>query len=186
MAVAPQKRTFNVEEYYQMVRCGILKEDDRVELIDGEIIQMTPIGTKHSAGVIRINRLFSKYYADEAIINIQNALRIDDWNEPQPDLTLLKLDEDWYSYRVPQAEDAYLVIEVSDSSREFDRKKKLPKYAKGGIPEVWIVDVLESCIEVYRQPEQDHYLEKQIYTRDHEISVQAFPEITLCVRDILP
>jgi Uma2 family endonuclease len=185
MVAEPKRRPFTVEEYYRLAQVGILRDGDRVELIEGEIIQMTPIGIKHSACVIRLIRLFSELFSKFAVINAQNAIQLNDRNEPEPDLSLLRLNEDLYYYHKPRPEDIYLIVEVSDSSLIYDRKEKLPVYAWANIPEVWIVNLIESGLEVYREPTQGKYGNLQKFRREETIFVQAFPEISIPVKKII-
>jgi Uma2 family endonuclease len=137
MALQVSRRLFTVHEYDQMVQAGILHEDDRVELIEGEIIEMAAIGSRHAACVNRLVQLFVMHVAGQAIVHAQNPIRLSERTEPEPDLSLLKPRPDFYAAGHPGPQDVLLVIEVADSSIGFDREIKIPLYARAGIPEVW-------------------------------------------------
>ena len=141
MTVQVLRRRFTVDEYHRMGQVGILGEDDRVELLEGEIVEMAPIGSRHQATVDRLTRLFSGRMADAVLVRVQGPVRLAEDSEPQPDVTLLRLRDDFYATAHPGPEDVILLVEVSDSSIEYDREVKLPHYARQVIPEVWIVDL---------------------------------------------
>ncbi|HZZ62998.1 MAG TPA: Uma2 family endonuclease [Roseiarcus sp.] len=150
---APMRHRLDVGAYYRMAEAGILTPNDRVELIGGEIFDMVPIGSAHAGKTNRLNRLFARAAADGlAVVSVQSPLRLDAYNEPEPDLMLLKPREDDYQGRHPSAADVLLLVEVSETSLVYDRGTKLPLYARFGVPEVWIVDLEGAAIEVYRKP----------------------------------
>lgn len=152
------RRTFDVHEYHRMSEAGILTEDDRIELIEGELTEMSPIGSRHAACVMRLTKLLERAVGERYIINIQNPVRLDDLSEPEPDVAVLRYREDFYAESHPAPQDALLLIEISDTSLDYDRTVKLPLYAKHEIPEVWIVDLQSSrSIEVYTNPDGDRY-----------------------------
>jgi Uma2 family endonuclease len=154
----PARRRLDVDAYYRMAEAGILTQNDRVELIDGEIFDMVPIGSAHAGKTDRLNRLFARVAADGlALVSVQRPLTLDAYNEPEPDLMLLKPREDDYQGRHPGAADVLLLVEVSETSLGYDRGTKVPLYAKFGVPEVWIVDLWGAAIEVYREPAGDAY-----------------------------
>jgi Uma2 family endonuclease len=153
MRTHPAKKLFTVDDYYRMAEAGILKSTDRVELIRGEIIEMSPIGRRHAASVDRATELFVTRLHGRAIVRVQNPNRLDQYSEPQPDISLLKPRTDYYESGHPEPADIYLVIEVSDTPLAFDRDVKLPMYAIAGIREVWIVDLNGSALLV--QPIDD-------------------------------
>lgn len=179
------RRRFTVDEYYCMARAGILHEGDRIELIDGEIIQMSPIGSQHSGHVIRLNRMLLKALGDRALVNVQNPVRLTQYTEPEPDFLVLRPREDEYSTAHPGPGDVLLVIEVADSSLAYDRRVKLPFYAASGIPEVWIVNLRRPSIEVHRTPHEGRYQESTVVRRGASITLAALPEVTLAVDDLL-
>lgn len=159
----PKPHRYSVDDLRRMVSAGILMDDERVELIEGELIDMLPIGALHSGIVNRLTRRLVLAAGDQAIVSVQNGLRLGDLNLPQPDLALLRPQADDYMLRLPNARDALLIIEVSDSTLSYDQKRKLPLYASHDIPETWIVDLSNQRILRYRAPG------KQSYTQSDEI-----------------
>src|SRR5437870_3088480 len=150
MATEYARRRFTVDEYHKMGEAGILDEDDRVELLDGEIVQMSPINVPHAVCVDRLNMLFAPALVGRGIVRVQAPIYIDEINEPQPDVILLKLAD--YLSRQPQhpgPDDILLLIEVADSTVGADRRQKMPRYARAGIAEVWLVNIPKHAIEVY-------------------------------------
>jgi Uma2 family endonuclease len=155
---APARHRLDVDAYYKMAETGILTRDDRVELIDGEIIDMNPIGSPHAALVKRLNRLFARAAAEGMVlVSVQDPLRLDAYNEPEPDLMLLRPRADDYGTSHPGAADVFLLVEVSDSSLAYDRGAKLALYARFGVAEVWIIDIAGPTVEIYRQPKEGAY-----------------------------
>lgn len=185
MSTQVSKRLFTVEEYHRMAKAGILSEDDRVELIEGEIVEMPPIGSQHASCVNRLNRLFSQCVGERAIVSVQNPIYLSEYSEPQPDLALLRPRTDFYAQAHPQPQDILLVVEVADTSLTYDREVKIPLYAQSGIPEVWLVDLTANCIEAYRKPSPQGYQEIKRFQRDQNLFPQAFPDVGLTVQDIL-
>jgi Uma2 family endonuclease len=185
MAVEVSKRLFNVAEYYRMADAGILSEDDRVELIEGEIVEMSPIGVRHQACVDRLTRLLHLRVGRIAIIRVQGPIRLGEYSEPQPDLALLRLRNDHYTQGHPMPADVLLVIEVAETTREYDRNVKIPLYAQAGIPEAWLVDIPEGVIYVYWQPSQGAYQQVRRFQRGETLTSPTLPRLTLNVDDIL-
>ena len=183
----PRLNTFrlNVSQYHKMSEVGIFSENDKVELINGEIIEMSPIGRRHAACVDRINRLFSNILGMKVIVRVQNPIILNNLSEPEPDIALLQPRADFYESGHPQPQDIFLLIEVADSSLEYDRDVKIPLYASSGITEVWLVDIYEQVIIVYRYPSENGYSDIQKLSRGEKMSIQALPEINLVVDDIL-
>jgi Uma2 family endonuclease len=162
---APARHRIDVDAYYKMAEAGILPNAHRIELIDGEIFDMPAIGSPHAAVTNRLNRHFARAVADGlTLVSVQNPLRLDAYNEPEPDLVLLRPRADDYRDSHPGAADVLLVIEVSESSLTYDRGTKLALYAKFSVPEVWIVDLLGAAIEVYREPKEGAYSSRQRLT----------------------
>ena len=182
----PVKRLFTVSEYHSLAEAGILTEDDRVELIEGEIFQMAAIGNRHAGCVKRLNRLFSRGLGDRALLGVQDPLMVDDHSEPEPDLSVLRPRADDYSTSHPTPEDVFLVVEVADSSLGFDRLRKIPVYARNGVPEVWLVDLTNDRIEVYREPSGMSYRNVRRFQAGDGISPLAFPDFELKAGEILP
>lgn len=181
MNTVAERRKFTLDEYHQM---SFLGEDDRVELIDGEIITMSPIGRFHAACMKRLIFLLTQLLGKRAIVSAQDPLIVLG-SEPIPDIVLLKFREDFYAAKAASAEDALLVIEISDSTLNYDRTTKVALYAKAGIQEVWIIDLNHERIWVYRQTTEEGYLSIKAYERGEEIALLAFPELVLRVADML-
>jgi Uma2 family endonuclease len=159
---APARRRFDVDAYYKMAEAGLLGDARRIELIDGEIIDMASIGSPHAEITNRLARLFSRALRDEAaLVNVQSPLRLDAYNEPEPDLMILRPRAGGYRASHPNAADVLLLVEVSETSLAYDRTIKLPLYAKFGVPEVWIVDLAGGAVEVYREPKDGAYASRE-------------------------
>ena len=178
------RRRFSVDDYYGMARVGILTEDDRVELLDGEVVAMTPIGSRHASCVARLTRVLTERLGRRVVLWPQNPVRLDRYSEPEPDVSLLKPRDDLYAEAHPTPADVLLVVEVADASLAADRSVKTPLYAKAGIPEVWLVNLNAGEIEVYRQPSATGYSEVR---RSSEGSVRplAFPDEEIAVEEII-
>jgi Uma2 family endonuclease len=179
------KKLFTVDDYYRMAEVGILKPEDRVELLEGEIVEMSPIGNRHAGCVNRVNDLFTFLFRGKAIVTVQNPARLNQYNEPQPDFVLAKTRTDYYASRHPTGEDIYLMVEVADSSLRKDRDIKVPIYARLGVPEVWIVDLQRDRILIFRDPVGNSYKTTLTLHRGESLSVLAFPEITFNVEEVL-
>ncbi len=160
-----------------MGEAGILHEDDRVELIGGEIVQMAAIGTRHFTCVNALTRLLVRAVGDEAIVSVQNPVRLDEHNEPQPDLAVIRARS--YRESLPTPEDVLLLIEVSDTTLAYDRNVKLPLYARSGIPEVWIVDLTDETIERHTEPSGNDYRHTEKVRRGETFESAALPGLTL-------
>lgn len=185
MALQLLRRSFTVDEFHRMVQAGILTEDDRVELLDGEIVQMTPIGSKHAACVNRLTRLFSGRVGDRAILSVQNPVRLSERSEPQPDFALLRPRPDFYASAHPGPEDVLLIVEVAETSVEVDRQVKAPLYARAGIPELWLIDLAGEGVEVYRRPTPKGYQDVRRLGRGQRLSPVMFPDLDLGSDDVL-
>lgn len=159
---AAQRRLFTVSDYYKMAEAGILSPDDRVELIRGEILKMSPIKSQHAGVINKLVKMLIRQLDDRATVAGQNPLHISKFSEPEPDIIVARFREDEYVERHPRPEDVFLLIEVADSSLAFDRKVKTPLYAQAGIPEYWIVNLNDRQIEIFRSPAEGEYQEKQI------------------------
>jgi Uma2 family endonuclease len=176
LAISP--RLFTVDEYHAMGEAGIFQEDNRVELIDGQILAMSPIGSPHVHCINALTRAFAErlYGRGEpprAVVSVQNPVRLNNRTEPQPDVVLLRADMD--KQRLPRPEDVFLIVEVSDTTLEFDMEIKAPRYAAAGIPEVWVVDLQEECIHVYRKPGPGGYAKLDRRGAGEEIGVERLP-----------
>jgi hypothetical protein len=180
-----RRRRFTREEYHRMAEAGILHEDDRVELIEGEIVQMTPIGRRHAACVAELNRLLVPMVGQRALLWPQNPITLPDDTEPQPDIVLLRPRADRYLQDDARPEDVLLLVEVADTSQRYDRLVKLPLYGRAGVPEVWIVDLPGEVIEVHRRPAPSGYAQVERLGRGGAVAPAAFPDIVLPVDAIL-
>jgi Uma2 family endonuclease len=188
MAIAPpqyERYRFTVDDYHRMAEAGILGEDDRVELIDGEIITMSPIGSRHLACVDRLTGLLARGVGLRAIVRVQGSVRLGDRSEPEPDLVLLRPRQDYYATSPATPGDVLTIIEVMDSSAGYDRGVKLGLYARAGVAEVWLVDLNKAWIEVHRRPVSGVHAEIQIRQRGESVSPEAFPDLVLAVDSIL-
>lgn len=175
---------FSVSDYFRMAESGILPSDGRVELIDGEIVDMSPIGPFHSGSVNKLARRFMGNEAGRWWVSIQAPLDLGKFDMPEPDVALLRPADDCYTNSHPVAADVFLLIEVSDSSLGFDRSVKLPLYAKHGIPEVWILNVPQRQLEVHRLPEAGEYREKDVF-RSGRVAPAAFPDAGIEVGELV-
>ena len=184
-AVAIPRHRFTVEDFARLGDAGIFAEDDRVELIDGEIRDMTPIGQPHAWIVNRLARRLFTRLADGVYVSVQNPLRLDGHTEPQPDLVVARGGEDDYADRHLEAGDVLLVIEVADSSLRYDRAEKMPRYGRSGIPEAWLVDVTGGAVTVYTTPGAGGYASEQVFRPGAEIASTTVAGLRVTVDEIV-
>ncbi len=182
MAVQPKRYRFTTADYHRMAEAGILHEDSRVELIEGEIVEMSPIGDRHVGCVNVLTDLLADVVRREALISVQNPIRLSADGEPQPDIALPRRGA---PRAVPTPEDVLLVIEVAQSSLRYDRAVKLPLYARHGIPEVWIVNLGEGVVEVYRTPEGEAYRSVLRATKGESLEPGRLPGARIAVAEVL-
>ena len=185
-AYTPQTRKFTVAEYYRMAEAGILKPDERVELIAGDIIVMAPIGPEHADDVNQFNAVFGPYAPGRFRISIQNPVHLDDGSEPQPDAALLRLRPGGYRTAHPTPADILLVVEVADSSLAYDRDVKAHIYGRSGVPETWVRNLPEDCIERFTQPGPDGYTQHTIHRRGETLTPVSLPDLEFAVEELLP
>ena len=185
MQIEAAKKLFTVDEYYRMAEVGILNPSDRVELIEGEIIQMSPIGDRHLGCVNRATEAFIGAFRGRAVVSPQHPVRLSNYTEPQPDLAVLKPRTDYYSSKTPAAEDAFFVVEVSDTTLRYDVKVKLPLYAAAGIPEVWIANLNEDLLLISRHLSGKDYTTQLRLRRGEAVSPMAFPDVQFKVEDLI-
>jgi Uma2 family endonuclease len=178
-----ERKLFSVEEYEQMISTGVLNEDDRLELIEGEIIKMSPIGSVHVLVVNRLNSLLAARIGDQPIISIQNPIRLE-YSEPQPDVAVLRSSAGLHPQRLPDAGEVLLLIEVADTSARVDQTVKVPLYARGGISECWLVNVNDGSVEVYRGPSASGYRSKETLGAGDTLTTDNLPGLRLAVTDI--
>jgi len=184
MSNSTRTRPFSVEEFHRMAETGILREDDRVELIDGEIIPMTPIVPQHAACVDWLVRLLIQRVPGDVVVHVQNPLRLADDVELYPDLALLRPDANRYRDRSPRPQEVLLVIEVADTSLARDRCDKIPRYAEAGILEVWLIDLTKQEVHVARNPSGSQYREVSTIAGRASLSPSLLPAVMLKVEEI--
>ena len=179
------RHRFTVDDYYAMARAGILSEDDRVELLDGEIVEMPPIGPGHAYSVDGLTELLVRRFGDVARVRVQNPIRLDRYSEPEPDFALVRRREDLYRTGHPTPDDVLLVIEVADTTLASDRDVKTVLYARAALAEVWIVDLRHDLVLVHREPGPDGYTLVTTARRGDQLRMLAFPDRVVTVDDLL-
>ena len=184
-AVELKRRRWTVAEYHRMVEAGILDEDSRVELIYGEIVEMSPISNPHQACVDRQTKMWVRVAGNQGIVRVQGSVRLDDEGEPQPDILILRHRDDYYASEPAGPQDVLLVIEVADSSLASDRQVKIPMYGRYGIPEAWLWDLNGQRLFVHRDPGPDGYQTIRIYRRGDAVRASAFPDHEIVVDEVL-
>jgi Uma2 family endonuclease len=180
---AAPRRLLTVDEYHRMGEAGILTDDDRVELIEGELVAMAPIGTEHIASTNALTHLLVMAVGGRGIVSVGNPVRLNRHSEPQPDFSVLKPRDD-YRKTMPRPEDTMLAVEVANTSLEYDRKVKLALYARAGIPEVWIVNLAAKEVEVHRSPAGDNYASVTRAGRSDNLTIEALSGILIPVASI--
>jgi Uma2 family endonuclease len=185
VAIEPSHLLFSVDDYEALGQIGFFGHDRRLELIDGEIYEMTPIGPDHGGCVMVLTSLFGSRLGGRATVSVQGAVVLGNFSEPQPDLMVLAGQPERYRHRHPRAEDVVLLIEVSDSTLRFDRKVTLPVYAKEGVTEVWIVDLKGKAVEIHRQPGPAGYGVTERRRRGETLTPEALPDLVVTVDEIL-
>jgi len=179
------KHWITVDEYERMGEAGIFHTDDRLELLEGEIFEMSPIGSRHAACVTVINQIFTLKFAGQMIVISQNPIRLDDFSEPQPDVALLKWRDDFYRHAHPMPDDVLLVIEVADATVESDRVYKMPLYAKAGIREAWLIDLPDGKIELYAEPVEGVYQFNRNFERGEEVKSHTIADLAINIDAVL-
>lgn len=180
-----KRHRLTVADYYRMGEAGIFAPDARVELIEGEIIDMAPIGTRHGSTVKRLNALLVAAVGSRAIVSVQDPLRLDDLSEPEPDLMLLQARADFYASAHPTAADVLLLIEVADTSARYDREIKLPLYARHGVCEVWIVDLEARLLRLFRAPSGETYTQISTSAAPGRTPIAALPDVEIDLSQLL-
>ena len=179
-------RKFTVEEYYRMAEVGILHADERVELVCGEIVLMAPMGKPHAVGIRRVDRILQRTLDGSAIVSAQNPIHLGPNSEPEPDVAILRIKEDEYLKEHPEPEDILWVIEIADSTLAYDREVKVNLYAQANVPETWIMNLVDDCIEAFTGPGPDGYANHTTYRRGERISPSTLPDFEFAVDDLLP
>lgn len=185
MTALPARKIFTVQEYHKMINAGVFAGNSNYELIEGEIVKKMTQGNYHISCINRLNMLFAPLLAGKAIVSVQNAVIIGGISEPEPDVTLLKLRQDFYVAGKATAEDVLLLVEVSDSTVRYDRSVKLRLYAEAEIVEVWLVNLPRQVLEVYTEPENGKYKIVKKYDKTQTVAPKLLPEIKLKVSDII-
>lgn len=184
MEVKLTKRLLTSEAYQLMIQAGILTEDDRVELLHGEIIEMSPVGDLHFGTVNWLDQKLKESLIGQAIVSIKGPVRLGDHSEPEPDIAICRFNPDYYRKGKPTAKDIFLIVEVSDSTLTKDREVKLPIYAESGIPVYWIVNLQDSQVEVHSHPDGNIYKKREIYILGDSITVPSF-DLTIELDEML-
>ena len=184
MTAQVTRRRFTVDEYYRMAEAGILCEDDRVELIEGEIVEVAPIGSRHAACVDSLNQAFSERVGERAIVRVQNPVRLSIRTEPEPDIVLARPRPDRYRQAHPGPADVLLLIEVADTSLAYDRRVKIPMYARAGIVEVWLVDLKGQVVLRYADPHEGAYRLTERVGRGQRLTALNLPGLEIAVDDL--
>ena len=175
---------FTVEEYMRMGEAGVFPPDARVELIEGEIVDVSPIGDRHAWCVGWLTRTLTLKLQHVALVWAQNPVRLNNRSEPQPDILVLKPRDDFYKHRKPRPEDVLLLMEVSDSTLAFDKRVKVPLYARTGVPEVWIVNLVDECVETFAGPSRGAYQKVATFSHGEKIRSHVSASLRLAVSDI--
>lgn len=176
---------FTVDDYHLMGKVGIIPPDARTELLDGEVVQMPPIGPAHMSSVLRGQILFTNRFGDVSIVSVQNPIHTDNFGEPIPDITLLRPRSDLYAAGLPRVDDVFLVVEVGDTTADDDRRVKAPLYARAGVPELWLHDIGADTLTVCREPGPDGYQSVATLCRGDRVAPLAFPGRAIAVDDLL-
>jgi Uma2 family endonuclease len=179
------RHQFTVREYNRMAETGVFSPEARVELIQGEIITMSPIGHKHAFCVATLTELLMKLLGDRAMIWTQNPIELDDLSEPQPDVAVLVRNAERYAHAKPKSEDVKLIVEVSESTLDYDQDVKLPLYAESAIPEYWIVNLVNSTVEIYSQPHQGTYKKNTVAKRGEKVIAHTIDNLSIDCNSIL-
>ena len=180
----PLRHRLSVEAFHRMIEAGVFKEDDHVELIEGELCQMPPIGPSHAGKNKRLNRLFATQVGEQALVAVQDPLTLPMHSEPQPDLMLLRPRSDFYEHSNPLPADVLLLVEIAETSVQYDRQIKLPLYAGQGIPEVWLLDLARQQLEIYRQPSAEGYQQCLQPPKNQTIAPLALPGLFINVAEL--
>jgi len=178
-------KPFTVENYHAMAAAGIIAPNDRVELLQGQVIQMSPQGSRHYGFLLKLQTLLVQQLQGTALLAVQGPIALNPLSEPEPDLAVLRLRADYYQVSLPTAGDLYLLIEVADSSLTYDREQKLPAYAQAGIPEVWVCNIVDDQIEVYTEPNGADYQQCRIAHRGDSLSPLLLPHVKLALAEVL-
>lgn len=176
-----QTYRFTIADYARMRETGILSDDDRVELINGEVRLMSPIGPRHAAMVRRLDAMLSRMLSEKFLVSVQNPVELDEYSEPQPDVAILRYRSDYYAGAHPKASDVLLVIEVAETSAAYDREEKVVRYAAASIGEAWVIDIPQQTVEQYGEPVDGSYRHRRILHRGDIVFAAALPDLSVAV-----
>jgi Uma2 family endonuclease len=185
MTTYPRPYRFTIDQFHRMTEIGLLKEDQRVELLDGEVVHMSPISRRQAGVVNRVVALLHRQLGENAIVAVQNPMSVAKYTEAYPDIAALALRDDYYASELPTPADARLIIEVADTTLAYDRDLKVPLYARDGVPEVWVVDLNKDEVLVNRKPEEGAYTEAQTLKRGDTLPLPGVSGAVVKVEDIL-
>jgi Uma2 family endonuclease len=186
MSVSYSRHHFSVEEFDRIVDAGVFREDDRLELIEGEILETSPIGKRHAGFVRKLTKTLERIVGDRSIVSVQNPILADDWSKPQPDIALLVPRADFYTAIDPAPRHVRVAIEVADTSFEYDTTVKVPLYARSGIREVWVIDAKARDIHVYWSPREGEYRRHLVFGKDATFISARFPGVAFVVSSLIP
>lgn len=185
MAIDYQRRPITVEEYHRMGELGFFGPEERVELLDGELIAVPPVGESHASAIERLNWYFITRLGERAGVRPQLPTRVSRISEPEPDFAIVVRRADFHASGHPQPPETFALVECADSSLRYDRGKKLSAYARGGVREYWIVNLVEACVEVYGDPNDVGYGRSQIARAGESLAFAAFPDVAFSVAELL-
>ena len=186
MSVAYTRHQFSVEEFDRMVEAGVFREDDRLELIEGEIVEMSPIGRRHAGFVRKLTKALERLLGDRTIVSVQNPVLAGGRSKPQPDVALLVPRADFYTTIDPEPRHIQLLVEVADTSLEYDTTVKVPLYARAGIREVWVVDANAREVIVFREPRDGTYRRRLVLGKSDSLTTPRFPGVVIPVAELIP
>ena len=185
MVASRENYRFTAEEYHRIGEVGIFPPDARTELVDGLVRRMPPIHPPHASIVKRLNSLLAVQLKGIAVVGVQDPIQLDDYNEPQPDVTVLRFRNDYYASQHPTPADVLLTIEVADTSLSYDRDEKLPLYGRTGILESWLVDVQAGTVTVFTKPHAGGYGQQRMLSRGQEVVSESVENLRLQVDEVL-
>lgn len=182
--LTPYRYRLTIADYHQLGGIGIFNENSRVELMDGGLVAMPPISSQHAGHLDCVAQQCFRKAAVKVIVRVQSPIQLDDHSEPEPDLALLRHREDFYTHSHPRPDDVLLLIEISDSTLRYDREVKVPHYAKAGIPEVWVLDIIHQRLEIYRRPSAEGYRQILYPELQEQVAPVLLPELTFSVEQL--
>ena len=185
LTAALPRRKFTIDEYHNFIETGVFKPEERIELWEGEFVEMSPIGKRHAGIVAALTAYFNHLLYQTAVVWAQNPIILNDFSEPQPDLALLRRREDFYRDENATAKDVLIVMEIADTTLKYDRDVKFPRYAASGIEEAWLIDLENDRVEIHSQPTEFGYSLVKILHRRQTAESTVLPQIKISVGEIL-